>query len=118
MFYIGLGGRKKKAGMRRSSSLDMLAVPMSSGMGGRTASYNMLSNIATIVMSVSVPGHEHPFAIQAQHNRQVEGYVGDQKPAQMEFYLKRKTPMAPGKEGDGGEGGEGGRGIEGKIDML
>ena len=40
--------------MRRSSSLDMLAVPMSSGMGGRTASYNMLSNIATIVMSVSV----------------------------------------------------------------
>ena len=107
MFYIGLGGRKK-GGMRRSSSLDMLAVPMSSGMGGRTASYNMLSNIATIVMSVSVPGQEHPFAMQAQHNRHVEGYVGDQKPAQMEFYIKRKTPMAPGKgESEGRKGGRG-----------
>ena len=100
MFFMGFGGRREKGGMRRSSSLDILSPPpLHGGMGQRNASYSMLSNVATLMMSVSVPGHEHPFAIQAYHNRQSEGYVGEQKPSKMEFYIKRKNPPQPGERG-------------------
>ena len=95
---MGFGGRKEKGGMRKSSSLDVLSPqPLQSGMGQRNASYSMLSNVASLMMSVSVPGHEHPFAIQASHDRQTEGYVGEQKPSKMEFYIKRKNPPPPGE---------------------
>ena len=125
MLFVGFGGRKEggEGDMRRSCSLDMLAPPVHSGMGPRNSSYNMLSNIASLMMSVSVPGHELPFAIQAQHNRQVDGYVGEQgtKPGQLEFYMKRKNPPAPG-EGGGREGermkGEGRDGKAGKCLLV
>ena len=94
---MGFGGRKG-GGLRRSSSLDMLAPPVRSGMGERTTSHNMLSNVASLMMSVSVPGHEQPFAIQTHHSRQAEGSGGEQKPGQLEFYIKRKNlPPAPGE---------------------
>lgn len=111
MFFMGLVGRKEKAGMRRSSSLDVLAPPLPNGMGERRTSYNMLHNIASLVMSVSVPGHERPFAIQAQHDRQLDGYVGDPKPSQLEFYIKRKNPPPPGERGREGGGRRGESGI-------
>ena len=93
---MGLG-RKENRDMRRSNSLDMLAPPTQSGMGHRNASYDTLSSVASLMLTLSVPGHEHPFAIQAHHNRQLEGYVGDQKPVQMEFYIKRKNTPSPGE---------------------
>lgn len=102
------GGRKSGSsgvsGMRRSNSLDMLAPPMKTDMGQRTTSYNILSNIASLMASVSVPGHEHPFGIQSHHNRQNDlaaaGYVaGEQKPTQLEFYIKRKNPPVTGEGG-------------------
>ena len=76
MLLMGFGGRKLGGGgggMRRSSSLDMLAPPISTGMGQRNSSYTMLSNVASLMMSVSVPGHEHPYGIQAHQNRTGEG---------------------------------------------
>ena len=113
MLLMGFGGGRKLGGgehMKRSSSLDMLAPPMSSGMGHRNSSYSMLSNIASLMMStVSIPGHEHPYAIQAHQNRQAEGggyAVGETKPpGAVEFYIKRKNPPPPGereRERDGG----------------
>ena len=98
------GGRKVGEGqhMRRSSSLDMLAPPITSGMSHRRSSYTMLSNFASLVMStISISGHEHPYAIQAHQNRQTEGGggygMGEGKPGGVEFYIKRKNPPPPGE---------------------
>ena len=97
-------GRKVGGGehMRRSNSLDMLAPPVTGGMGHRRSSYTMLSNFASLVMStISISGYEHPYSIQAHQNRQTEagGYaVGESKPpGGVEFYIKRKNPPPPGK---------------------
>ena len=115
MLLMGFGGRKLGGGgggMRRSSSLDMLAPPISTGMGQRNSSYTMLSNVASLMMSVSVPGHEHPYGIQAHQNRTGEGgYVTGGGAGEVKgggggevkggggvlFYIKRKNPPAPGE---------------------
>ena len=68
--------------------------------------------VASLMMSLSLPGHEHPFAVQAAHNRHLEGYIGEQKPLQLEFFIKRKPVAQQGdgeREGGREEGGEGGR---------
>ncbi|XP_064404393.1 uncharacterized protein LOC135349721 isoform X2 [Halichondria panicea] len=41
-------------------------------------------------------GHEHPFAIQMCHNRQQMDYMGDAKPIQLQFVIKRKSAISNG----------------------
>ena len=45
----------------------------------------------------SSPGHECPFAIQVHHNRQQMDLAGESRPTQIQFVIKRRSPMPSGK---------------------
>lgn len=42
-------------------------------------------------------GHECPFAIQVHHNRQQMDLAGESRPTQIQFIIKRRSPIPSGK---------------------
>ena len=81
--------------------------------GSPYGSYRSLfaaGGVTSMMMGLSLPGHEHPFAVQAAHNRHLENYLGDQKPMQLEFYIKKKPQAHQGKGNNGARYEREGRG--------
>ena len=50
-----------------------------------------LRRVQPVVCAHLTIGHEHPFAIQNFHNRHQVDYLGDGKPVQLQFLIKRKN---------------------------
>ena len=98
----GKGGRASyEGGTSWPGTMTRGGVPNGRRESSPYVSYRSLfaaGGVTSLMLGLSMPGHEHPFAVQAVHNRYLENYLGDQKPMQLEFYIKKKPQAQQGEE--------------------